>query len=117
MTILSQSSRYFHNGSSVASTVYDYGEGWQTVKWDDNLIAVCCATLTASTLTYRVEGRFDSYERPAEIYSQDKTSADSIDQLINVTESLKEIRVGVKVDDASATPNIFYSGICLTERK
>jgi hypothetical protein len=117
MTIVSQTARFFHNGSAVASTNYDYGEGWIAAKGDDCLVAVCCATLTASTLTYRIEGKFDTYDRATEIYSQDKTSVDSVDQLINVTERLKEIRVGVKVDDASATPNYFYSGLCLTERK
>jgi hypothetical protein len=117
MTILAQSSRYFHNGSAVASTNYDYGEGWLTAKADNCLIAVCCATLTASLLDYRIEGRFDTYNRAVELHNATTAAIHTIDQAINITEKVKEIRVGVKVDDASATPNVFYAGLCLTEQK
>lgn len=125
MSIMAQSGRVFFNGDAIASTNYVYSssnlgsseEGWTSMKADWVNVAMCVSTLTASKLDYRIEGKFDTYNRAVEILTASVRTAHDIDQLITVSEKLKEIRIGVKVDDASATPNNFYAGICLTERK
>ena len=123
MSVVSQSGRWFFNGANVTATsnyVYDsdgsIGDdaGAITCKSDSVLIQYCAATLSASTLYFRIEGRFSPMNRWAEVYSRTITSANSIDQLVNVTERFKEIRVGTKVNN-SATPNVLYVGVCNTE--
>jgi len=125
VSVQSQSGRWFFNGTDITATsnyIYnsdgdtDSEAGVVTCKSDSVLVQYCAATLSATTLYLRVEGRFDPMDRWAEVYSNSITTADTIDQLVNVTEVFKEIRVGVKVNN-SATPNIFYAGVCVTEYK
>ena len=123
MAILSQSGRTIFSGTNVATTGFIYTpaggsgttDGWYSNRANHVVVQICTATLTATTLSYRIEGKFNPLDRPAEIYSKDVTTADSIDQLINVVERVNEIRVGVKVDNAAASPNNFYSGISFAE--
>ena len=107
----------FTNYDMDASSGYVYNEdgeyaadtGWTSARSDNIAVSVCVATLTASSLYYRIEGRTKSYTRPVEIYSKTKTAVDSIDQLINICEPLDEIRVGVRTDCAATVA--FYSGV------
>jgi len=125
MSRLSQSSRILYNGYSVTATtdyVYnDSGSSAATSGWLDRTVDECvlqfgCATLTASTLSIRIEGRKNSSGRAAEIYSLDITAVDTIDRFINVIEAVDDLRVGVKVSDSTAT-NTIYSSILLAEVK
>jgi len=90
---------------------------WLPCKADEIVVQCCTATLTASTMSVRIEGRFPASNRTAEIYGYTVTTADSIDRLINVTERLAEIRVGAKVANSASVPNVFYSSIVLSEKK
>lgn len=124
MSIVSQYARIIYNGYNVASTNYVYtsnastgaDDGWYSCKTDHVALQVCAATLTAASLTYRIEGRSDTYTRPAEIYTDSITSAQSIDEIINITEKVKEVRIGVKLS-AVATPNSFHCGLVQSEVK
>jgi len=122
--ITSQTGRNFFTACNVASTGYIYtsagasgaNDGWITSKSDYTILAYCCATLSASSLTFRVEGRWADYNRPVEIYVASVNTINDIDQVLTLTEKLKEIRVGVKVNN-TATPNIFYVGMLNSEVK
>jgi hypothetical protein len=126
MTIQSQSARVVWDGTNIATTNMIYNadsgkaatSGWFEIKSDHVVLQVCVATLTATTLTYRVEGRFDTFNRAASIYTENVTSAYSIDKLIEISEKVKEIRVGAKVDNVASLAianNIFYAGLVLTD--
>jgi len=125
MTIINSTGRvFFSQYNAVATPSYVYTsaaatgseDGWIAAKADNNGVAICVATLTASYLYYRIEGRFDTYGRPIEIYSKTKTSADSIDQFIRITEQVKELRIGVRTD-SNASPNYFYAGLAQAESR
>jgi len=123
MSIMSQSSRWFYEGHNVTATtsfIYDntnatgVNAGAITTKTDHSVIQIGVPELSASCLYYRVEGRFDTINRWAEVYSSTVTATTTIDELITVTEKVKELRVGVKAGN-EATPNTVYAGICNTE--
>lgn len=129
--IVSNSGRNFFSGYNVLATpntgfVYnsdgdtDSEAGWVTCRADEISIAFAAATLTATTLLLRVEGRFDTYNRAASIYSDAITSAQTIDKIVRIDEKIKEVRVGVRTDADNilvASPNIFYAGLCLSEAR
>ena len=119
MAIITSTGRVFYTKYDVVATpsyVYTSNastgaeDGWIAAKADNNGVAISVATLTASRLMYRIEGRFDTYNRPIEIYSKTKTAVDSIDQFIRVTEQVKQLRIGVRVS-SNASPNIIYAGL------
>ena len=125
MAIMSQGSRWFFNGHTVtATTSYIYDETNSTAtdagaimtKTDYSVVQIGVPSLTASCLYYRLEGRFDTIDRWAEIYSDTITAVTTIDQLIYITEKVKEIRLGVYLGN-DATPNIIYAGVCNSETR
>ena len=123
--ILSNSGRILFNSYNVTATsnyVYnsdgsvDSDAGWVSAKADSNVLAINLSTLTASSLSFRIEGRFDTYNKACEIYSKTLTTTHDIDEVINIAEKMKEVRVGVKVGN-SATPNTISIGLCNSEVK
>ena len=131
MSIISNSGRNFFSGYNVLATpltgfVYnsdgdtDSEAGWITCRADEVSIAYAAATLTATTLLLRIEGRFDTYDRAASLYSAAVTSSQTIDKIVRIAEKVKEVRIGVRTDADNilvASPNIFYAGLCLSESK
>jgi len=131
MSIISNSGRNFFSAYEVVATpltgyVYnpsgdtDSEAGWITCKSDEVCVAFAVATLTATTLLVRIEGRFDTYDRSASIYTEGITSAQSISKIVRIEHKVKEVRVGVRTDAkdiSAAQPNIFYAGLCLSEAK
>jgi hypothetical protein len=122
MAILSTVRRAIFTGQDIRNTSYAYTsdietgaeDGWITEKADDITVQYCVATLTATSLTIRIEGKTGS-GRIAEIYTKKIISADTIDQLVPISEKVAKIRVGCKVI-TNASPNIFYGEVHLTER-
>jgi len=122
--IISNTGRTLYNGYDVASTNYVYTEnasvgtddGWHPARADHIAIQLCCATLNASSLTYRIEGRSKTYTRPCDIYNASIPSAQDIDTIVNISEHVDEVRLGVKITGV-ATPNNFYAGLILAESK
>jgi len=123
MAIMSQSPRIFFEGHTVTATsnyVYNSlnatadSSGKITTKTDYTVVQIGVPELAASALSYRIEGKFDRLDRWAEIYTGSVTATTTIDTLITVTEKVKELRMGVKVDNNS-TPNVLWAGICNTE--
>jgi len=125
MAVMSNTGRKFFNGDNITASNFIYtaaeatgaDDGWITCKSNDISIAWGIATLVATTIILRVEGRFDTYNRAASLFSQEYTAVTTIDKVITIDQKLKEVRVGVKIDDAdrSASPNNFYAGICMQE--
>jgi len=123
--ILSNSGRILFSAYNVTATtnyVYDSDgatgsdAGWTSAKSDNNAIGIGLTALGATSLTYRIEGRFDTYNRACEIYNASLTAITTIDTIINIAEHVKELRVGVKVNN-SATPSTVYVGLCNSESK
>jgi len=92
-------------------------DAWVKCKYDYTVVQSCVATLGGSSADIRVEGRFPASNRAASIYSYHVTAAESVDRVINISEKLAEIRVGVKVSDNTSTPNVYYSSIVFSEIK
>lgn len=125
MAVLSQSSRTFFSGTNITATtnfIYNANEstaatsGWIAAKADYIDVHCECASLAASALTYRIEGRFDGLNRAASLHCQTVTASDTIGRIHNISNHIKEVRIGVKAMN-SASPNNFYAGIVLTEVK
>ncbi len=123
--ILSNSGKNLFSAYDVtATTNYVYNSdgdtdstaGWVSAKSDNNTLALNLTALNASSFYIRIEGKFDTYNRPCEIFSKTYTSVHTIDEVINIAEKVKEIRLGVKVNN-SATPNTVYAGLCNSEVK
>ena len=123
--IISNSGKTLYSSYDVSSTsLYVYNStgatdseaGWASARADHNAILIGLTVLNASSVSYRIEGRHDTYNRACEIYSASLTEITSIDQIINIAEHLKEIRLGIKVNN-SATPNTIYAGLCSQEVK
>lgn len=122
MTILSHTTRTFYNNYSVNTDTYVYtsnassgaNDGWIPSRYDSILVQTRVATLTATSLTVRIEGRSAGYSKVASIYCFKNTGTTSVDRAINIAERVAEIRIGVKIDKTS-TPNNFYSGIIFGE--
>ena len=131
MSISSQSGRNFFSGNNILATpgtgyVYnsdgdtDSAAGWIPCRADEVCIAFAVATLTATTLLVRLEGRFDTYNRAASLYIYELTSAQTIDTIVRIPYKIKEVRVGVRTDADDilvASPNNFYAGLCVSELK
>jgi len=128
MTIQGQSTRIFFNKVNVATKTYIYNgssgttatAGWVTCQDNEVVVHMEVATLNSSaSVNYRVEGIFDGLSRPAKIYQETITTAHTIGKLINVTEKIKQIRVGVKVGvkpaSPLASPVVVYSSVALTD--
>jgi len=122
---VNQSGKILFNGAAITATtnyVYNAAEssaatsGWIDVDGYNNiLVQVCVATLTASALTYRIEGKWQPMGRAAEIYTEEVTATQLIDELIEVSELVASIRIGVKSEETDATPNNFHAGVIMTE--
>jgi len=130
MSIINLFHRTFFDGyNSVATTNYVYNSdgdtdaeaGWVRCVGDDVIVMYNVATLTATTLSYRIEGRYDSSTRALEISGADKTTTSGIDQVVSISAyPVKEVRVGVKIDADNplvASPNLFYSSVIVRETK
>jgi len=125
--IISQANRVVYNGYKVASTSFVYdsdggtgaSDGWVLSKYDDVVLQVALGTLTSGKVLYQVEGRFDGLNRPALVYTASMTATTTIDGLVELSQKVKEIRVGVKADTIASplsTNNCFYCGLVLSER-
>ena len=82
-------------------------DGWISGKRDFNYLQVGLGTLTATSVTIRVEGRSvdsEGIDRSASLVVETYTATHSIDKVITISEKYKELRVGAKID-AAATPN------------
>ena len=105
-------SDYIYNSSNASSS----SDGWTTARSDNLAIAYGLTALNATNLSIRIEGKFPTYGRACNIYTATLTAVTSIDEIVNIAESVNEIRVGVKVNN-TASPNTFYCGVVRAEVK
>jgi len=130
MAVMSQSYRTLYSKTSITASHFVYNSskhvsastGWIPSKCEHVIVQTRLATKTnadAVRFVYKIEGRFDGLNRPASIYINSITAKQNADQLITVSEKVKEIRILAKtsrvVASISASPCIFYAGVCLTE--
>ena len=116
MSVMSQGVNTFFSGESIVATSFTYSDS-EKCKAEEIVVQVGVPTLTATSLTYRIEGLFPSATRWAEIYSEKVTAETTVDKLINITERVQYMRVGAKIVNVTATPNNFYCSVNLTEYK
>lgn len=125
--ILSQSAKTIFNGTDINATtnfVYnsdlesDSNTGWISARADKVAVHLSCATLNATYLTYRVEGRITDggYTRVASMVAGTINATTNLDKVVSVDDYVNEVRLGVKAN-AAATPNNFYGRIIFTEFK
>lgn len=123
MAILTQTAEAMLDSYSVEATtnyVYtDAGElgaddGWFSAKYDTKAIQLGVESMAATRLLYRIEGRSNTYTRPCEIYAASINAISARDTIINISEPIGQIRVGVKMNN-EATPNVVHVGIVRTE--
>ena len=120
MPILSQSDRVLFNGTNINATAFTYNsDSWLDAKADNILLQVDLATLNATNLTYRLESRSEISSRTASIHMETLDAVTSIGKLIEVSEKVNEVRLGVKIsgNTAIASPNNFYANLILTEMR
>ena len=128
MTIIAQQiDSVFSSYPVVATTNYVYNEnastedsaGWYNSLYDDVLVAIRCGTLNATDLQYRIEGRGDTnYTSAIDLYSDTITTAQTIDEAINIVERVSEIRIGVKkTNNDNAASAYFSAGIIFTNSR
>lgn len=115
MSIINQTSKSIYSGYDVSATAFVYtttgaagiNDGWTESKYTNKAVQIGLATLTDSKLYYQVEGRSGQGTRPCLLYNASLTSQTTLDSLIEISEPVSEIRVGVRTD-AVATPNNVY---------
>ena len=130
MAVMSQSYRTLFNKTRITASHFVYNTskvvsattGWVNAKYDSIVVQTRLATNTNADgcrFVYKVEGRFDGLSRPASIYVNSITAKQNADQLYIVNEKVKEIRILAKtsrvVGSITASPCVFYAGVCLTE--
>lgn len=112
-----QSVETFVTATPITSSTYAYSE-WVNARYPDLSVLFRVATLTATSLTFNIQGRADSnnYTHVASIYTIEIAAAQAQHDVINVTEKFGQIRVGAKIDITS-TPNLLYAGVIQSESK
>ena len=113
---------FFSSYNVTATTGYVYDStgasndtaGAINGDYDHIIVQICVATLNAGSCSYRIEGKYETIERWANVFCETVISAHSIDKLVNIVEKPKELRIGVKVSN-DASPNNFHAGAILTE--
>ena len=113
---------------NVATTGYIYNEsngnaatsGWENVKTNHIVVQFQAATMTdVPTMQYRIEGKFPTLDRAASIHTESVSAPFSLDKLVEISEHVKHLRIGVKlgrmVASPLSSPCIIYAGICLAE--
>lgn len=112
MSINTISPTTLFSGDSISTSTYTYNSGgWLRRRGDKTLLQLHVATLNATSLSYRLEGRATSNSRSASVVSGVITGVTSIDKLIEVNDyPMHEYRLGVKIDKTS-TPNNIYASL------
>ena len=114
---MGQEKKVMWEGDNVASKTFAYGNGWVSSTYNSIAAQIYVATLTASFVTVRVEGRFDSDSRAASIYCERYTTAHTISKLINVVADVGNLRVGAIASPPASVPNNLYVDLLLYDEK
>ena len=114
--IRSGQKRDLFSGDNIATTGYTYSD-WVSTKYDSLAVQAQVATLVASWITLRVEGRYDSNSREASVYAERFTSTHRIAEIVNVTADYGEVRVGANASPHIASPNNLYCSLVLYDVK
>lgn len=115
---------YFSSYNVEATTNYVYtsagatgaDDGWVDARADNLAVQISIASLNASNVRYRIEGKSNTYTRPCIISTGTLLSTSSYDQVISVTPPVRNIRVGVKATNlATPATNNIYVGVIRSE--
>lgn len=108
------------SGTDITTTTYTYNTGgWLKRRGDNTTLQLEVATLNATSITFRLEGRATTGDRSASIYSETFTGKTNIAKLIDKSDfPMSEYRLGAKVTTASSvapSPNNVYASLISTE--
>jgi hypothetical protein len=130
MAINSVSGKAIYTKHNVATTGYIYNEsngnaatsGWERVRANYIIVQFQAATMTdIPAMQYRIEGKFPTLDRPASIHAESVSAPFALDKLVEVSEHVNKIRVGVRlgrmVASPLSSPCTVYAGICLAEEE
>lgn len=67
-------------------------------NYDEKVVQVRIPTLGSTSIDFRIEGQVDGASTWANVYSKNYSAATTVDELIMITEQLKYIRIGLKVN-------------------
>lgn len=119
MPISTSIARTIFKSTPITTNTYIYtsaggagaDDGWVSGKNDFNYLQVYLGTLTATSVSVRVEGRSldsEAIDRAASIVVETYTAVHTIDKVITLSEKYNEFRVGAKMDSV-ATPNYIHA--------
>jgi len=123
MSIVAQSSRTLFDGTNIVSSAnYCYNaskstaatSGWFRAKADHAVVQIGCATLTATYVRYRIEGKINGFDRIASVAVGEIGQAENTDRIVTLSEKYSQIRLGIKTV-INASPNNVWAGLSLTE--
>lgn len=112
MSISTISPTVLFSGQDISASAYTYNSnGWLRRRGDKTILQFEVATLNATSITYRLEGRASSDSRVASVLSGVVTSINDVSKLIEANDfPMNEYRLGVKIDKTS-TPNNIYASL------
>ena len=124
MSIVTRYTETLYNKYAVVATNFVYDSdgstdadaGWKSAKSDELAFQFNVATLNATYLEYRIEGKNTGYERICEIANATISTAGGLDTVVSITEPVKYVRVGIKLNN-DATPNSFYGALLKSESR
>jgi hypothetical protein len=115
MSISTISPTTLFSGDNITTSTYTYNSGgWLRRRGDKTLLQIHVATLNATSISYRLEGRATSNSRSASVLSDVIIGVTSIDKLIEANDyPMHEYRLGVKIDKTASPNNIYASLITI----
>lgn len=127
MTIQSQTAKKLFSSYNVASTGYVYNatgdtgstKGWKDARFNFVGLAYGCATMAATSLHIRVEGRDPNlYDRAIKVYTATLTGASTIDTYVRITPQrgrFRQLRLGVNANNSATPTNSFHAAFIYTD--
>jgi len=106
------------NATKISTSAYTYSD-WLDAKAENVSVLYRIAPLNATSVMFTVQGRLNSssYESIASLYTEEVTASMSVHSIYNVTSRINQVRVGAKLGDYVATPNVLYAGLIYAENK
>lgn len=117
MSIISHTGQALFEGDSITATSFVYNSsGWINTRVDQTYLSLCVATLNATNVSVVVEGKFETYSRPFQLYTDTIATVMDHDEIVAISEKPRYLRVGFKINN-TATPNNVYCGVGLVESR
>ena len=101
--ILSTNASIPFAGTAISSSAFTYSS-WIDTEYNENTIQVGCGTLNATSVLYRIEGRYNSTKNRAASLSAGEITTATPDTVLEISPHYPQMRIGLKTN-YNATPN------------